>query len=178
MQKEAKQARQQGKKTEEKSTAMSKRDIYLVAVVIVVGVAVFATLAMLLSKPGVPFSTFKSNFYAAPKSAIVVVFRNQSEFISESACYPLLREAIHKNLSSVSLFLINASNSTCLFSPNVTPMTIVYKPASYCLSIASSEPSIFLNYSSINASIVTAYRLTILGNAEYMQQCPIAVDMS
>jgi len=176
MQKEKIEKKKEDK--DEKREKTYKKEAVIALAIVLAGVVVFAVFALLLSKPGVPFTTFKSNFYAAPKAAIVVVFRNESEFVSESACFPLLREAIHKNLSSVSLFLINASNSTCIFSPNVTPITLQYKPASYCISIANSEPSIFLNYSSINASIVTAYKLVVLGNAEYMAQCPIAVDMS
>jgi len=154
--------------------------LLIVSLIVVLVIVIAALLTVLLSRPGVPFSTFKSNFYSASNVAIVATYANESQYIAESACFPTLREIVseHRNASTVLFFLINASNSTCTFSPTISPISIETKPASYCLSIANSEPSIFLNYSSTNSSIVTAYRLKVFGNAQYMQQCPIAIDMS
>ncbi len=157
----------------------SRRNTLLFALAIIVpSLCAFFALFMLLHTPGVPFSTFKSNFLSSSNVSIVAVFSNYSQFAAEEACFVELSEVLpFKNVSRVNRFLIYTANDTCTFSP-VYPMQIETKPASYCLSIADSEPSIFLNYSSVNTSIITAYRLTIYGNAEYMQKCPIAVDMS
>ncbi|MGC8547704.1 MAG: hypothetical protein ACP5MC_01705 [Candidatus Micrarchaeia archaeon] len=164
-------------KKEEKST--KKNVAALAAILVVPSLIVFLVLFLLLRQPGVPFSTFKSNFLSASNVSIVATFSNESEFAAEATCFTYLREVLHfKNMSAVHVFLIDSNNSTCLFSPTISPVRIESKPASYCLGIANSEPSIFLNYSAINASIVTAYKLTIFGNEEYMQRCPVAVDMS
>ncbi|MGC8676160.1 MAG: hypothetical protein ACP5T3_01410 [Candidatus Micrarchaeia archaeon] len=168
------------KTTDKKGSARMSRNSVAVALAIVVpALVVFFAIALLLRTPGVPFPTFKSNFYSARSAAIVATYANDSEFVSEAGCVGMLRELIHfRNASAVTVFFINSTNSTCIFSPNVTNMKLEFEPASYCVKIADSEPSIFLNYSSINFSTVTAYRLNVFGNAEYMQRCPIAVDMS
>jgi len=170
----------EGKSESTKRNASHNATLLAVSLIVVLVIVIAATLVVLLSRPGVPFSTFKSNFYSASNVAIVATYANESQYIAESACFPTLREIVseHRNASTVLFFLINASNSTCTFSPTISPISIETKPASYCLSIANSEPSIFLNYSSTNSSIITAYRLKVFGNAQYMQQCPIAIDMS
>ncbi|MEM3781392.1 MAG: hypothetical protein QXT43_00315 [Candidatus Micrarchaeaceae archaeon] len=181
MAKAAKQEkRQESEKPEKSSDRARKKNPLLVAVAIAAPVfVVFIALTLLLGTPGVPFSLFKSNFYKASHASIVAVYANESQFVYEADCVVTLRELIHfSNASAVHVFFINSTNGTCTFSPSVTNATLQVRPASYCMGIADSEPSIILNYSSINASSVTAYRLYVHGNSEYMQRCPIAVDMS
>lgn len=156
-----------------------KFNVAILLAVVIPSLAVFFSLIFLLNRPGVPFQTFKSNYLASKNVSIVATFYNQSEFVEESSCVAYLRELMpFANVSYVHVYFINKSNNTCTYSPTILPITIKTTPASYCLSLAYKRPSIFLNYSTVNASIVTAYRLTILGNDQYMQQCPIAVDMS
>ncbi|MEM0147257.1 MAG: hypothetical protein QW091_01100 [Candidatus Micrarchaeaceae archaeon] len=163
----------------EKSAKKAKNSMLIAIAIAVPVLIVFFALVLLLRAPGVPFTVFKGNFYGASSASIVATYSNESEFVSEADCVGMLRELIHfRNTSDVHVFFINSTNSSCIFSPTVTNITLQIKPASYCLRIANSEPSIFLNYSSINVSTVTAYKLTIYGNTEYMQRCPIAIDMS
>ncbi len=125
-----------------------------------------------------PFSTFKYNFLNSPNVSIVVMYSNESQFEAEYSCITLLPQHIKfKNLNGFRLFIINVSNNTCIFSTGIVP-NITKRNSSYCLSIANSEPSIFLEYSEQNSTSISSDKLVIKGNSAYMAACPVAVDMS
>lgn len=128
----------------------------------------------------VPFSTFKNNFRSANRIALLVTYYNSSQYAYESQCFSTLIQAIAytRNASTIDFYLLNQTN--CTFSPNGLghELNVVTKPSSYCLNSARSEPSISLNYSPTNYTIIRAYKLYVYGNKEYMAKCPIAVDMS
>jgi hypothetical protein len=156
-----------------------------VAVAALALVAMAAVLAAfyylaLPSMSNVPFTTFKSNFDAGKRVAVFVTYGNQSQFAAESSCYTEIihNVALSRNASTIDFFILNST--TCTFSSTGLGKAVnisTVAPAQ-CLARAASEPSIFLNYSSQNGTVVKAYDLYEYGNAAYMAACPIAVDIS
>lgn len=166
------------KTTAKAAFSRTKAALLAVAIVAVVFLAFFYF--VLPSMSNVPFTTFKGNFDSAGRVALFVAFGNQSQYAAESQCFPALVQALSfsRNASTIDFFIMN---STACYYPsaglghvsNVTTAT----PAN-CLAKAGSEPSIFLNYSASNYTVVKAYDIYVHGDSAYMAKCPIAVDMS
>ena len=85
-----------------------------------------------------------------------------------------------RKASTIDFFLINSANATCTYSKTGLGGSVVplQANASYCLSIANSEPGIFLNYSNTNSTRITPSHLYAYGDSAYMAECPIAVELS
>ena len=151
---------------------------YLFVLLVILAIIIIAYLAFsnfLLT----PFSTFASNFHAAPRVALVVFFSNESEYISEYSCFTKVIESIAytRNATTIDFFIINGTTCTYPSTGLGKPIQIATTNASKCLSVAKAEPSIFMNYSINNRTIITPYHLYIYGNNAYMNACPIASDL-
>jgi len=151
---------------------------YLFVLLVILAIIIIAYLAFsnfLLT----PFSTFASNFHAAPRVALVVFFSNESEYISEYSCFTKMIEsmAYTRNATTIDFFIINGTTCTYPSTGLGKPIQIATTNASKCLSVAKAEPSIFMNYSITNRTIITPYHLYIYGNNAYMSACPIASDI-
>jgi|GEM_PF-2521428 len=151
---------------------------YLFVLLVILAIIIIAYLAFsnfLLT----PFSTFASNFHAAPRVALVVFFSNESEYVSEYTCFTRMIESIAytRNATTIDFFIINGTTCTYPSTGLGKPIQIATTNASKCLSVAKAEPSIFMNYSITNRTIITPYHLYIYGNNAYMSACPIASDL-
>lgn len=170
------------KKVEKKQEKEEKRQpiaLYLGVIIVVVVIIAALLLFTPSSLSNVSFSSFKQNFNVAPRVALVSYY-NASGYAEETTCTTALVEilASHRNPATIDFFTIQ--NNTCTFIPNGIghPGNLTTTNSSACLSTAASEPSISLNYSSFNRTVVTPDHLNIFGDSSYMQACPIAVDLS
>lgn len=153
------------------------------ALLLIVPVALIFIVFFTVVLPGltnVPFSTFKSNFDSAKNVAIVVTYFNTSQYISQSQCFSTAIQVVagRRNASSIGFYILNQTN--CTYSPtglghgiNVSTTT-----KAYCLNLARSVPTVYLNYSASNGTLVKAYDLYVYGNSAYWAGCPIAVELS
>lgn len=170
--------------TEKKRTDDHKASIpYLyiaIAVVVVVGAYLFLKGPMIGSS--VPFSTFKSTFQSAARVSIVASFSNQSQYENESPCFTSLIQVVARTrkASTIDFFIINQANATCTYSNTGLGGTISLSTSNstYCLGVARSEPSLFINYSTYNSTKITASSMYVYGNGRYMASCPIEVEMN
>ncbi|MGC8669634.1 MAG: hypothetical protein ACP5TL_00580 [Candidatus Micrarchaeia archaeon] len=131
-----------------------------------------------------PFYTFASNFHSASHVAIYVEALNGSALSSTIGCASMLIESIvsskqyHRDPSSIDFFVMNQTacftNAKILGeSSNSSEM-----PISACLNVSKTIPSIFINYSNINNTIVTQKSLYISGNINFLRECGIAPAIS
>ncbi len=167
------------KEAEKKESKKSKRLSYLIVAMIIVIIAV-GVYYVLTNYVSTPFSTFKSNFIAAPRVALVVSYKTINEYSNESVCFPqILQYVAHtRNASTIDFFIVNQSNATCIYQVGgLGHINIATKSASACLSVARSEPSIFLNYSSGNYTVINLFHLYVSGDSHYMTSCPIAAEL-
>ncbi len=146
------------------------------AVVVVIVVILYLVYANYVTTP---FSTFQRNYNSAARVALAVVYGNVTQYSSEEGCSSYLIQTIagKRNASTIDFFILN--QTTCYYSPTGLghAINISTVPASQCLGYARSEPSIFLNYSNTNSTIITPYHLYASGNAAYMAKCGIAVEI-
>lgn len=192
--KETKKAEQS--KTREKGADVQKeekkeekkeggRQVYpYIIILIILAVAVFVVVEVVQSSGigGVSFSSFKQNFNAAQRVAIVVNFNNATLYGYEDLCSTATVEVVssHRDPSTIDFYAIDTSNATCTYIPNGIghPGNVTTTNSTSCLAVANSEPSITFNYAQANHTTITPQHLTIYGNSKYMQSCPIAVDMT
>ncbi len=156
--------------------------VTLVALVLVlVAVVLIAFFFVLLpSQVSVPFSTFKSNLNSASRVAVILTYGNQSQFVRESQCAAQMIQVMahSRNATTIDYYILNRTLCTYPVGGLGHTVSIANATPSKCLSMASAEPNVFLNYSQTNSSLVTAYKLYVYGNSQYMAACPISVDLS
>ena len=155
--------------------------LYIAVAVIVIVAALFLLKGPLVGS-SVPFSTFKSTFQSAPRVGIIATFSNQSQYENESPCFTSLIQVVARarKASTIDFFIVNQANSTCTYSNTGLggAISLSTSNSSYCIGIARSEPSLFLNYSASNSTMITRSGMFVYGNSKYMASCPIEVEMN
>ncbi len=173
------QAKSNGKEEKQEKNNTSKIFQYL-AVVLIILVIVYLIYFVFANVVSTKFSTFSSNFNAAPRIAIAVTFSNMTQYVEEESCFTKMINTIAhtRNASTIDFFLLNQTNCTYSSTGLGKPVSIAVVSASRCISVAKSEPSLFLNYSSQNSTVITPYHLYISGNGAYMASCPIDAELT
>ena len=127
------------------------------------------------------FSTFKSNFNSAQRIAVVTQYTNATQYnmISQCSTDIISAETVSdkRNASTIDFYVLNSTS--CTYAPNglghvLNPVTT---NASSCENEIKLEPSISLNYSSYNHTIITPYHMYVYGNTQYFSSCPVAVGL-
>lgn len=160
----------------------SRTLMYVAAAIIILAVAAAYTVLVLLPSGSSPatFSTFKANLNAASRVAILSTYADPTQLNIESQCFTDIVQILSTQRSPTTIDFYEVNATSCTYSPNglgheVTPANTT--PA-VCLKDAAAEPSIYLNYSTSNSSIITADHMYVYGDAQYFEQCPVAVDLS
>jgi hypothetical protein len=150
----------------------------MVAVPLLLAAAIF--LLVVLPMLSVPFSTFKANFGSASRIAVFAVYTDQSNAGAVISCATqAVQVAAHtRNATTIDFYVFNATSCTYPVGGLGHTVTLATNTIRNCLSMAGSETSLFLNYSSYNHTTIMPYKLYVYGNAQYMSRCPIAVDLS
>ncbi len=154
------------------------RTLLMIAIPVVLVILVFYFL--ILPSLSVPFSTFKSNFNSAPRVAFFAVYANQSESgaVLQCATQAIEVTAQSRNASTIDFYVLNQTSCTYPVGGLGHAVTLATNTISNCISMAGSEPSVYLNVTSSNRTFITAHRFYVYGNYQYMSQCPISVDLS
>ncbi len=162
-----------------------KGSLMLYAAAAVVIIAIVAVAAYVISNngssyTGVSFSTFKANLDSANTIALVLMYSNDTQLSSEIPCSNYIIEVLSNKRSPSTMSFFEINQTSCVYSPNGLGHTVnpAKTNASACLNEAQSEPSIFLNYTGANASVITADHMYVSGNLQYYAKCPIAVDLT
>ena len=167
------------KNAEEKKTNIPY--LYIAVAIIVVAGAFVLIKGPMIGAP-VPFSTFKSTFQSASRVGIVATFSNQSQYENESPCFTSLIQVVARTrkASTIDFFIVNQANATCTYSSTGLggAISLNTSNSAHCIGIAKSEPTLFLNYSASNSTMITASSMFIYGNSRHMASCPIEVEMN
>ena len=180
--KELKPKAKEEKKAEKQEPQEKGKRNYLVYAVVIIVIALIAVgiYYVFANTVAVPFSSFKTNFLAAPRVGVVSTFSNLSQLPSEISCYSQIIQYIahNRNSKTIDFFQIDQRNASCTYAAGLGyPINTSQQSISKCLAVANSEPSVFLNFSSTNSTTVTLLHLYVSGNAAYMASCPIAPDL-
>jgi hypothetical protein len=179
--KKSKGQKNQGAAKEElKASGKRNLYLYLIAVLIAIDILLF------VAKPAAsqPFYSFENAFHSAPKVAIYAIAYNGTALTSTVGCASAIIENIisskqyHRNASSIEFFVLN--QSACFSSAhglgsgsNATQM-----PIQACLNQSKSMPSIFINYSVENRTLINSKSVYIWGNVQFLKECGIAEALS
>jgi hypothetical protein len=138
-----------------------------------------STLTTTVSSSNSTLAAFRNNFSTAARVAFTASYSGSLTAAaneSESGCVAsIIRNLTSvRNPSTIDFFAINGS--TCEYSSNgwESPINITNTTSSYCVNIANSEPSVFLNYNQSNSTKITANHIYFNGNSDYMSNCPAA----
>ncbi len=172
----------QDSKKEKQANTRSKKRMFSYVVTGAVAIVVIAVLILAFYNFNpTSFATFKSNFNSAQRIAIASQYINGSDYANISQCSTDLVHAetssLKRNASTIDFYVLNATS--CTYAPNglghvLNPVTT---NASSCQKSIASEPTISLNYSTYNHTIITPDHLTVYGTSKYFAQCEIAISI-
>lgn len=157
---------------------------YLIAIVVFVAVAVasyeiFSNLYSTATPGG--FSVFKSNFNSAQRVAVYVTDYNSTAFSSVATCANKLITSVisgtRRNSSSIDYFIVNSTSCTYVRGLGTSAGNGTTASIPDCLSLSGSEPTIYLNYSSTNRTVIKPYYLYTSGDSLFLSECGIATEM-
>lgn len=160
---------------------------YIAAIVIVVaiiGVAIFASSLFTARQPTSDFLVFQRNFNSAPRVNIFVAAYNGTVLSSTISCGTAIIEQIvgskanHRNASTIDLNIIN--QTSCIRSTGLGGSASNYTTTTLqnCLNASGTEPSIYINYSTTNTTIIRPEYLYISGDALFLRECGVASQIS
>ncbi|MGC8572004.1 MAG: hypothetical protein ACP5RI_03030 [Candidatus Micrarchaeia archaeon] len=130
------------------------------------------------------FSTFISNFNSAPKISIVVSAMNSTDLSYAIECETQLILSLtsnhenYRNPSSMNLYVIEGNNCTYLNGLGSYTSNYINTGKSECLNMSSVNPTIYINYSNTNSTVIKQNALYFSGNSKALQMCGIAPELS
>jgi hypothetical protein len=170
----------------EKKGTYAKYVFAIMLVVIVIGVAIFASsLLMTHGTTNTSFDTFKKNYVAAPRVNIFVAAYNGTVLSSTVGCATAIIEQIvasktnHRNATTIDLNIIN--ETSCIRSNGLGGTGAAnYTTTSLqnCLNTSGVEPSIYINFSLTNTTIIRPDYLYVSGNELFLRECGLASELS
>ena len=149
-------------------------------IVIIAGAVVYG----LNSTKQTDFTTFRGNFNSAGRVAIYATGYNGTALSSTIGCATAVIESVigspiyHRNASSIDLFVINQTK--CVFENGIggTVGNYIFNSIGNCLNTSMHEPSIFINYSSVNSTVIKPIALYVSGNEQFLSLCGVAAEIS
>lgn len=166
-------------KKAEKTDRISNVQIYAVVAVALVIVTAIITIIYLSQPPS--FTSFKSAFKAASQIAIFAMYNGTHLGIggsSAASCAIAVIEQLHRTPNTISFF--EANQTSCTFatgglggSNNTTTVSI-----GRCINMSKSMPTLYINYSTLNETVVGRGTLYVSGNLLFLRECGIAQELT
>ncbi len=157
--------------------AGGRRAIYAAAFILIVVIIVAGGLVYGLRNASgqASFQQFQGNFNAAPRVAIYEQYSNPSTYPYVIACGDSIIEQLGvsgvRNTSTIDFFV--ETNATSCINKNGTNIGL-----RACMNYSAKEPSIFVNYSSSNSTIIKPDALYVTGDAKFLSECGIASSIT
>jgi hypothetical protein len=170
------QKKQQGGKT--------KYLVGIILVLMIIAIAVVANSFFAAKPPNTNFSAFKKNFDAAPRINIFVYDPNGTVYQSTFGCASsviiqiIANKTEHRNSSTIDFNVVN--QTTCIRSNGLGGAGTNYTTTSVqsCLATTSTEPTLYINYSTHNTTIIRPDYLYVSGDALFLRECGVASEIS
>ena len=177
------EAKKAAKEERQRKTASDVPGYIVLAIVAIIAIIVALTITILIKGQSTPFNTFKSNFNSAKRVAIYTTAYNGSQLSSALGCSTAIIEeitgnpSIHRNSSTIDFFVLN--QTSCVFEHGVGGVitNYTYNSTVNCLSSGKGEPSIFVNYSETNSTVINPMSLYFSGNSQFLAICGIAPEL-
>ncbi|MGI0100516.1 MAG: hypothetical protein ACREBH_02245 [Candidatus Micrarchaeaceae archaeon] len=180
------------KKVRRKHRSIGGAVAYAVAIIIVVAVIAIAIFASGILNdigggqgPSSSFIAFKHNFDTAPRVDIFVAAYNGTVLSSTIGCATAVIEEVvgsktnHRNASTIDLNIVN--QTSCIrtrgLGGNVTANYTV-ESLQNCLNTSSHEPTLYINYSTKNKTVISPEYMYVSGSVIFLRECGIASQIS
>lgn len=162
--------------------AKYKYIVGIIIIVAIIGVAIYANYYIIGNQSN-KFYIFQSNFNSAPRVAIFVTAYNGTVLSGTIGCATAIIEQVvasktnHRDPSTIDLNIIN--QTSCISSTGLNGKTnYTTTSVQNCLNISRTEPTIYINYSQANTTIISPDYLYISGTSTYLQMCGVASEIS
>jgi len=178
-------------KKKEAPKARSNRGVMKIAVavvvIVIIAAAAFAIYTYYNSISGqhsASFSTFESNFNSAQRVAIFATAYNGTVLSSTVGCATAVivqivsSQAHHRDPGTIDYYVIN--QTSCVYAAGgLGKPTSNYTTTSLqnCLNVTGTEPTIYINYTATNSTIIRPEYFYTSGNSAYLAQCGIANEL-
>ena len=162
----------------------SRKYLAVVGIAVVIVIIAGAVVYGLSSTQPTDFNAFKSNFNSAGRVAIYTTGYNGIALSSTIGCATAVIESVvgsrayHRNASTIDLFVINQTE--CVFENGIGGAVgnYTFNSIGNCLNVSKAEPSIFINYSPVNSTVIKPRALYVSGNEQFLGMCGVAAEIS
>jgi hypothetical protein len=160
--------------------------VALFAIIIIVVVAGGLVYGLNMSQQGqTSIAVFEGNFDSAARVSVLVTAYNGTTLAAATGCATGLIEQLtathgsaHKNASMISFYVINSTK--CVYAPQLGSSSSTYSNSTpgKCINMSRSTPSIFINYSDTNRTVITPDALYVSGTTGFLSQCGVASEIT
>lgn len=184
--------REKAKAAEKKEESQVSQSYLIALIVVIIAVAIAAAYLASIARGGltggnISFAQFQSSFLAAPRVAIfttdlpIAGTNNTTEQYTFECANPLIQEIIenreyHRNSSSIDYYIVTKSGCAKIGGLGVDANAINIS-STQCSMDIGQEPTIFINYSTSNTTIIKANYLYTAGTASFLRECGIATEI-
>lgn len=130
-------------------------------------------------------SLFLRNFKSSGLVGIYVTASNSTELSPAIGCSTSLIESIlesktlHRNSNTMYFFVLNSTSCTYLDGLGSTAKSYnTTASVAQCMNFSRTHPSIFINYSATNRTIIRPDALYIEGDTGFLTECGISSEIS
>lgn len=158
----------------------------VILVVVIIAIAIFSA-GLLNEAPGVntSFVIFQKNFDSASRVDIFATAYNGTVESGTVGCATAIIEEIianrtyHRDSNTID-FNIIANQTSCIrtVGPGGKTSNTFVTSLQYCLNTTSTEPTIYINYSANNITIIRPDYLYISGDLLFLRECGVASQIS
>jgi hypothetical protein len=175
--------KQPKKKPDDKSS--SRKYVAVIGTVVIILIIAGALVYGLSSNSPTSFSTFKAGYNSASRVAIYAsAGSNNTGIGSTVGCATALIEGLigspssHRNASTIDFFIMN--QTSCVYEHGIGGAVgnYTYNSPGNCINTSKSEPSIFINYSVVNSTVIKPTVLYISGDAQFLSLCGVASEIT
>ncbi len=170
-----------------KERRLSDVQIYAAVAIVLVIAAAIITIIYMSQPPN--FSEFKTAFTSASQVAIFARYNGTLLGVGGSSavsCATAVIEQLHRVPSTINFFVVNqtsctfatrglgANNTASSNTVNITTTTSMDR----CVNMSKGMPTLYINYSTENETIVGRGTLYISGDLLFLRECGIAVQLT
>ncbi len=165
--------------------ASQRRTKYIAVIGLVVIVAAIAGALIYGLRPSSPagsISRFQHTFVSAATVGVYVADFNVTGYPLADGCANNLIEMMvastqnHRAPASINFFVVN--QSSCSYSRGLgSTINTTVISAAQCMNLTATEPSIFVNYSATNSTVVKDNVLYVSGTGKFLSECGVASEL-
>ena len=155
----------------------------VIIVIAIAGAIVYGYVPKNNSQAGI--SLFLNNFKSSGLVGIYVTANNSTELSPAIGCSTALIESIlesktlHRNSDTIYFFVLNSTS--CTYLDGLGSAAKAYNTTAsvaQCMNFSYTHPSIFINYSSANRTIIKPDSLYVEGDSGFLAECGISSEIS